>query len=207
MIVDERLIRAARRCRESWHSLQELGGIHNSHAERLLAREKKAWEEQAEAAALRRAPRSQAQPARRLRRRRLGCRGARRRAASRAEKRSPDEAYIETARCTTCNECTQINDKMFAYNENKQAYIADSERRHLRAAGRGGGKLPGVDHPSRQAAQPERAGPRRTAQARRAVPLRRPSPRPTGGARSGGSAMRMWRLRKAENPPHLLVAE
>ena len=45
VIVDERLIREARRCREMWHSLQELGGVHNSHAERLLAREKKAWEE------------------------------------------------------------------------------------------------------------------------------------------------------------------
>jgi len=41
------------------------------------------------------------------------------------DKKSSDEAYIETPRCTTCNECTQINDKMFAYNENKQAYIAD----------------------------------------------------------------------------------
>jgi hypothetical protein len=39
--------------------------------------------------------------------------------------RSPDEAYIETARCSTCNECTQINNKMFMYNENQQAYIAD----------------------------------------------------------------------------------
>ncbi|MBK7598485.1 MAG: ferredoxin [Acidobacteria bacterium] len=38
---------------------------------------------------------------------------------------SPDEARIETPRCTTCNECTNINNKMFAYNENKQAYIAD----------------------------------------------------------------------------------
>ncbi|NDP41596.1 MAG: ferredoxin, partial [Aromatoleum sp.] len=36
-----------------------------------------------------------------------------------------DEAHIETPRCTTCNECTGINDKMFAYNENKQAYVAD----------------------------------------------------------------------------------
>jgi ferredoxin len=39
--------------------------------------------------------------------------------------RSPDEAYIETARCSTCNECTLINDKMFNYNENQQAFIAD----------------------------------------------------------------------------------
>jgi pyruvate-ferredoxin/flavodoxin oxidoreductase len=35
------------------------------------------------------------------------------------------EAYIETERCTTCNECTNLNGRMFAYNENKQAYIKD----------------------------------------------------------------------------------
>ncbi|MFH1762798.1 MAG: 2-oxoacid:acceptor oxidoreductase family protein [Gemmatimonadota bacterium] len=35
------------------------------------------------------------------------------------------EPYIETARCTTCNECTNLNKKMFAYNENKQAYFKD----------------------------------------------------------------------------------
>jgi len=40
---------------------------------------------------------------------------------------SPDTAYIETARCTTCNECTQINNKMFKYDDNKQAYIADPD--------------------------------------------------------------------------------
>ena len=39
--------------------------------------------------------------------------------------RSADEPYIETPRCTTCNECTQINNRMFAYDANKQAYIAD----------------------------------------------------------------------------------
>lgn len=35
------------------------------------------------------------------------------------------EAYIDTARCTTCNECTNLNKKMFAYNDSKQAYIKD----------------------------------------------------------------------------------
>ncbi|MEX0892538.1 MAG: 2-oxoacid:acceptor oxidoreductase family protein [Gemmatimonadota bacterium] len=35
------------------------------------------------------------------------------------------EPYIDTARCTTCNECTNLNGKMFAYNEDKQAYIKD----------------------------------------------------------------------------------
>ena len=35
------------------------------------------------------------------------------------------EAYIESARCTTCNECTNLNKRMFAYNEKKQATIKD----------------------------------------------------------------------------------
>ena len=38
---------------------------------------------------------------------------------------SPDEAWIETARCPSCNECQLINDRMFLYNENKQAYMGD----------------------------------------------------------------------------------
>ena len=63
---------------------------------------------------------------------RSGCRGTPRaggRAAPTAEPRagapSADEAWIETARCPSCNECQNINDKMFTYNENKQAYIKD----------------------------------------------------------------------------------
>jgi hypothetical protein len=39
--------------------------------------------------------------------------------------RSSDDAYIETERCSSCNECILINNKMFAYNANKQAFIAD----------------------------------------------------------------------------------
>ena len=35
------------------------------------------------------------------------------------------EPYIESERCTTCNECTNANRKMFAYNADKQAYIKD----------------------------------------------------------------------------------
>jgi hypothetical protein len=127
VVADERAIGAARRCLENWHRLQELGGVHNSYAERLLKREKQAWEEQKrqEMESLRGAsapmaaaapPTAPAQPE----------------AAAvstlpepAASERSPDEAYIETERCSTCNECTQINDRMFAYNANKQAYIAD----------------------------------------------------------------------------------
>ncbi len=42
-----------------------------------------------------------------------------------ADAPSPDVAYIETVRCNSCNECTTLNGKMFAYNDEKQAVIAD----------------------------------------------------------------------------------
>jgi pyruvate-ferredoxin/flavodoxin oxidoreductase len=37
------------------------------------------------------------------------------------------EAYVESARCTTCNECTNLNGRLFAYNVNKQAYVKDAK--------------------------------------------------------------------------------
>ncbi len=37
-----------------------------------------------------------------------------------------DEPYVETIRCTTCNECTNINPRLFAYDDNQQAYIKDA---------------------------------------------------------------------------------
>ena len=42
-----------------------------------------------------------------------------------AEAPPTDDPWIETARCSTCNECTALNDRMFAYNENQQAYVKD----------------------------------------------------------------------------------
>ena len=35
------------------------------------------------------------------------------------------EAYIDTILCTSCNECTNLNGRLFAYNGDKQAYIND----------------------------------------------------------------------------------
>ncbi|MEI7431585.1 MAG: hypothetical protein WCL27_14110, partial [Betaproteobacteria bacterium] len=119
VIVDEKMIREARRCRTMWNSLQELGGIHNSHAEKLVAREKKAWEESnrlIEVASAAPTP-TAAVPA-----------AATPVAVVPAENEaelSSDGAHIETPRCASCNECLQINDKMFAYDGNKQAFIAD----------------------------------------------------------------------------------
>jgi ferredoxin len=37
-----------------------------------------------------------------------------------------DEPYIDAPLCTTCNECTNINPRIFQYNANKQAFIADA---------------------------------------------------------------------------------
>lgn len=130
LVVDERLMRAVLRCREAWHRLQGLGGIHDARTERRLARERQAWEEarQSElAAAAAAAPAgatdsAAAVPAATT----AAVAPAAEPAAEEGEPaRNPDEPYIETIRCSTCNECTQINPRMFAYNENKQAYIAD----------------------------------------------------------------------------------
>jgi hypothetical protein len=127
-LVDEKVLAAAHRCREMWHSLQELGGVRSSQAERLLARERKVWEEQKqrEIEALKRetkpvTPAAPAAPAAAA-----PAAPAAKPVAAEAEPEKPsDDPYIETPRCTTCNECTNLNNRMFAYDANKQATIAD----------------------------------------------------------------------------------
>jgi hypothetical protein len=122
VLVDEDLIREARHCAEMWHSLQELGGVHNSHAERLLEQERKEWEEQLqkEVAARKSEPATPQAAAPLVTATESGVA-----VAEPVEEKKSDEPYIETPRCTTCNECTTLNNKMFAYNENKQAFLAD----------------------------------------------------------------------------------
>jgi ferredoxin len=124
VIVDAPLMRAARRALLLWHRLQEHGGIHNSHADQLLARERATWEadKQREFAALQATKTDAPAPA---------APAAVAAAAPTVEPvetppaHSPDEAWIDTLRCPSCNECQNINDRMFAYNDNKQAYIKD----------------------------------------------------------------------------------
>jgi ferredoxin len=128
LVVDEQLMRAGLRCREAWHRLQGLAGIRDSRTERLLARERQAWEEahrQELAAAAAAAPAAEAIPAAAAQPAAAPAAAATSPPPEPEPARNPDEAYIETIRCSTCNECTQINPRMFAYNENKQAYIAD----------------------------------------------------------------------------------
>jgi hypothetical protein len=127
VIVNDTLVQEARRCAEAWRSLQELGGVHNSHAARLLEQERKAWADQAEAAAFA-AVANQAQTGAQAVA--LSASAAAAPAAAAAVEAAPEKAsddpYIETSRCTSCNECTQINDKMFGYDANKQAFIKDA---------------------------------------------------------------------------------
>jgi hypothetical protein len=124
-IVDARLMQGTRRCLQLWHRLQEHAGINDSHAERLLARERAAWEAERKdteealrsAGAAATAPEAAgAAP---------GTAAAVPAPTEAAVAPPSDEAWIETTRCPSCNECQNINDRMFAYNDNKQAYIKD----------------------------------------------------------------------------------
>lgn len=119
-VIDERLLCETRRCRSMWHSLQELGGIHNSHAERLLAAELKRMESEIapKPEVVIPSPESSAP---------LPAVTVTAEAAEPVREDHGDEPYIETPRCTTCNECTNVNPRMFAYNSEKQAYIADPD--------------------------------------------------------------------------------
>jgi hypothetical protein len=125
LVVDERLMRAALRCREAWHRLQALAGVNDSRTERLVARERQAWEEEQRQREAATAPAAAPVAAQAVPAALVAATPAAATVVEAEPARNPDEPYIETIRCSTCNECTQVNGRMFAYNENKQAYIAD----------------------------------------------------------------------------------
>jgi hypothetical protein len=105
-IVEVRLIQAAKRCREMWRNLGELSGIGGPNAITPEVAPNEAPGEILPPAA-----ETVSQPEQIT-----------------EEERPPPppgEPYIETPRCTTCEECIKINKRMFAYDDNRQAYIAD----------------------------------------------------------------------------------
>ena len=120
-VVDDSLIRIVTRCRERWHALQEMGGVNNSYASAALAKV-----QAAPAVVPETVPKVEVAP-------------VAKEVASEPpdveneileadqEAIDSDEPYIDTPRCTTCDECTNRNDRMFAYDENKQAYIKDPD--------------------------------------------------------------------------------
>jgi len=117
VIADAQVMSEAGACADAWRSLQELGGIHNSHAEKEVARERAAWEARAvEAPAAAAAAIEAAAPVE-----------AAAAGATEAAVPSGDDPYIETPRCSTCNECTRLNPRMFAYDGNQQAFIKDPD--------------------------------------------------------------------------------
>ena len=168
VIVDARLMQATRRCLLLWHRLQEHGGIHDSHAERLLAREKAAWDAEHErrrvdgAAA---AAGADAQPRPR--------RGAGRRPRPRrAPPHSPDEAWIETVALPELQRMpAHQRPHVRATTSNKQAYIKDLNAGTYRQLVEAAESCQvAIIHPGKPR-NPERARPRRAAGAREAVPV------------------------------------
>ena len=113
LVVDEKLVHAARRCADTWRRLQELEGLKRKPEPVAVM-----------AAAV--APAPSASPVASGAAASTATAVAAPAAEAPAVEPSSDEPYIETPRCTTCNECTLANNRMFAYNENKQAYIKDA---------------------------------------------------------------------------------
>lgn len=102
-VVDARLIDGARRAQEMWRHLQQLTTASPT------------GDETAEASSpvqpTQPAPQATPEPTQTV--------------TTDPAEASADEPSIETVRCTTCDECTQINSRMFAYNDDKQAFIVD----------------------------------------------------------------------------------
>lgn len=101
VVVDVRVMQATRRCLLLWRRLQEHGHVHDAPPQ-VAAPPVAETPVAAKPAAPAAAEPDAAAPA-----------------------HSPDEAWIDTARCPSCNECQLINDRMFGYDERKQAYIKD----------------------------------------------------------------------------------
>ncbi len=130
VIADERCLRETRRCGEMWRSLQKLGGfIAFSDGERRAATERGKAAEAAHGgpAGVNGVAVEGITPSKPAMAEAAIVAGAEQEAA-------PGHPYIETVRCSSCNECTRINSRMFAYDANKQAYIKDPDAgpyRHL----------------------------------------------------------------------------
>lgn len=123
LVVDEGMIRSVRRYRERWHALQELGGVHNSYADAARQLAEAQAQAQAQAAKLEPLPKADVEVSEPVVEEVVAEQQAEEADADTGG--SAEEAYIETPRCTTCDECTNRNDRLFAYNDNKQAYIKD----------------------------------------------------------------------------------
>jgi hypothetical protein len=115
VLADEVLLHETGRCLGRWHVLQELGGIHSSYAARQVEAARREWATQAAPV-----PPPAAEPPPPV---------VSPEAVTEAEpepERDPDVPCIESARCTTCNECINVNNRMFGYDVNRKATIIDA---------------------------------------------------------------------------------
>ncbi len=116
VLADDVLLHETRRCLERWHVLQEIGGIHSSHAQRAVEAARLEWSAQAAPVPPPAPPLAAEAPPPDV---------APPEEAGEAE-REPGLPFIESARCTTCNECINVNSRMFGYDVNRKATIVDA---------------------------------------------------------------------------------
>lgn len=114
VVVDDKLVREAKRCADVWRGLQELGGKRNgAPASTATAPQDPAKAETQDPAKAETA--KAAAPAANP-------------APKPVEAEAPSaDPYIETPRCSSCNECVRVNARMFAYDANQQAYIKNPD--------------------------------------------------------------------------------
>ena len=122
-VLTSAAVHLVKRIAGRWHRLQELGGINNSHARLALDEARQTWESEKQTpigVSSSQAPACAASPE--------GQESLQTQTVAKAGPEvtvSRDEAWIESHRCTSCNECLNRNSRMFTYNENKQAVITD----------------------------------------------------------------------------------
>ncbi|MDH3534928.1 MAG: ferredoxin [Gammaproteobacteria bacterium] len=173
VVVTRNIVELVRGCSDSWHQLQEFGGIRNSFAIKQLEEEtiRLEAEKVTEVAAIEEeyrlqmerdvgklteqivqriahqllvrgeapviafdqppptaAPQAAAAPAE------AAAAAAAPEPAAQAEDEEEDEVivafdapYIDTPLCTSCDDCTSLNPRLFAYDDNKQAIIKDPD--------------------------------------------------------------------------------
>nr|WP_321462043.1 ferredoxin [uncultured Cohaesibacter sp.] len=130
VVLDEKIVVAARRCKDAWNRLQELAGINNSLVLAKLAEERRKREAllaELSSEGISPAPAAQKEPVAEPPAQCVDSQPEADDDGSAAAEVLDGMPWIETARCTTCNECRQINDRLFGYDENMQAYIADPD--------------------------------------------------------------------------------
>lgn len=133
VVLDDKIMGRARAALQAWRSLRELAGIGNSHVERALAEARARLSEEAAKSERRVADTRDSKAGAETPAEALPATSATAELPAEPELAPESGAgraadglpWIETSRCTTCNECTQINNVMFAYNDDAQAHIAD----------------------------------------------------------------------------------